>query len=438
MNNIINRLVGVIGNGQTVPSEFESNYYHLYLEITGFGILNGSTIAFLSVFAARLGASETQVGLLTAVPAIVNLAFALPAARFLEKTATGKAVFWSSILQRIFYLFLIPLPFFLLPKQEVWTIIAITLIMSIPGTALAIGANALIGEAVVPEWRGFVVGIRNAFFSVATILAALICGEILNRVIFPIGYEIVFAIGFLGAAYSSYHLGKVHPINNMVIGPSVKYVSINQHGERFAKNIQRKNDIVGKWLVDQKNNLRLDILKGSYGRVITVLFAFHLFQYLSIPLFPIYMVQAVHFSDQTISLGNAMFYVTDFLGSMQLARMSSRLGNQKVTGLGVMLLGSYPILLSLSKGLGMLLLTSAMGGLAWALAGGALYNYLLDKSPACDRPAHLAWYNLALNAAILIGSLSGPAISQLIGIRTALMIFGVGRFLTGIFVISYG
>lgn len=438
MNNIINRLVWVMGNGQTVPSEFESNFYHLYLEITGFGILNGSTIAFLSVFAARLGASETQVGLLTAVPAIVNLAFALPAARFLERTATGKAVFWSSILQRIFYLFLIPLPFFLLPKQEVWTIIAITLIMSIPGTALAIGANALIGEAVIPEWRGFVVGIRNAFFSVATILAALICGEILNRVIFPTGYEIVFAIGFLGAAYSSYHLGHVHPISNMVISPSVKYVSINQQVERSAKNIRRKNNIVRKWLVDQKNNLRLDILKGSYGRVITVLFAFHLFQYLSIPLFPIYMVQAVHFSDQTISLGNAMFYVTDFLGSMQLARMSSRLGNQKVTGLGVMLLGSYPFLLSMSKGLGMLLLTSAMGGLAWALAGGALYNYLLDKSPACDRPAHLAWYNLALNAAILIGSLSGPAISQLIGIRTALMIFGVGRFLAGIFVISYG
>lgn len=196
MNNIFERLIHIISNGQIVPYEYQSNFYHLYLEITGFGILNGSTIAFLAIYAARLGATETEIGLLTAVPAIVNLIFALPAARLLERTPTGKAVFWSSILQRVFYLLLIPLPFFLLPNLQVWIIVAITMIMSIPGTALAIGANALIGEAVVPEWRGTVFGIRNAFFSMATILASLICGQILNRVAFPIGYEIVFAIQF--------------------------------------------------------------------------------------------------------------------------------------------------------------------------------------------------------------------------------------------------
>ena len=438
MNNIFERLVHVIANGQIVPSEYESNFNHLYLEITGFGILNGSTIAFLSIYAARLGASETEIGLLTAVPAIINLIFALPAARLLERTSTGKAVFWSSILQRLFYLLLIPLPFLLLPRQQVWTIVSITLIMSIPGTALAIGANALIGEAVVPEWRGTVVGIRNAFFSVATILASLICGQILNRLMFPTGYEIVFAIGFLGAAFSCFHLGLVHPVGGLVVGPPVQSVFLNEQSELFLEKVERKSSIARRWLLDQKNKLRLDILKGSYGKVIIVLFSFHLFQYLSIPLFPIYMVQTVHFSDQIISLGNAMFYVTDFLGSLQLARISSRLGNQKVTGFGVMLLGTYPFLLSLSKGLGMYLVTSAMGGIAWALAGGALYNYLLEKAPACDRHAHLAWYNLALNAAILIGSLSGPAISQIIGLRTALVIFGIGRFLAGVFVIAYG
>ncbi|MDR3575141.1 MAG: MFS transporter [Anaerolineaceae bacterium] len=438
MNNIFKQLVRLISNGQTVPIEFESNFYHLYLEITGFGVLNGSTIAFLAVYAARLGATETEIGLLTAVPAIVNLLFAMPAARLLEKTSTGKAVFWSSVLQRAFYLILIPLPFFLLPNQQIWTIVAITLMMSIPGTALAIGANALIGEAVVPEWRGTVVGIRNAFFSLATILTSLICGQILYRVTFPTGYEIVFAIGFLGAAFSCLHLGLVHPVNGPIINGPIQFVALTEQSERFVEDIGKKTGKARKWLVDQKNKLRLEILKGSYGKVITVLFAFHLFQYLSIPLFPIYMVQTVHFSDQIISLGNAMFYVTDFLGSMQLARVSSKLGNQKVTGLGVILLGTYPILLSMSKGLGMFLVTSSMGGIAWALAGGALYNYLLEKAPACDRPAHLAWYNLALNAAILIGSLSGPVISQMIGLRTALVIFGIGRFLAGVFVIAYG
>ncbi len=50
-----------------------SNIRHLYADIFWFGILGGSALAFLNVYAARLGATAMQIGLLTAGPAIVNL-----------------------------------------------------------------------------------------------------------------------------------------------------------------------------------------------------------------------------------------------------------------------------------------------------------------------------------------------------------------------------
>ena len=40
-----------------IPSKFRPNFHHLYLDIAGFGILSGSAINFLNVYAARLGAS---------------------------------------------------------------------------------------------------------------------------------------------------------------------------------------------------------------------------------------------------------------------------------------------------------------------------------------------------------------------------------------------
>ena len=70
---------------------------------------------------------------------------------------------------------------------------------------------------------------------------------------------------------------------------------------------------------------------------------------------------------------------------------------------------------------------SIVGGLGGAMVGGALSNYLLEKVPADDRPAYLAWYNLALNAAILLGALLGPLLASMFDLTVALVLSFVFR-----------
>ena len=72
------------------------------------------------------------------------------------------------------------------------------------------------------------------------------------------------------------------------------------------------------------------------------------------------------------------------------------------------------------------------------MLGGAYANYLLEKIPPSDRPAHLAWYSLILNAAVLIGSLAGPALAANIGLNTALILFAVLRLLSGLVILKWG
>jgi hypothetical protein len=55
------------------------NIRSLYAETAWFGILSGLTATFVSVFALRLGASTEQVGLLTALPALVNVVWPIKA-----------------------------------------------------------------------------------------------------------------------------------------------------------------------------------------------------------------------------------------------------------------------------------------------------------------------------------------------------------------------
>ncbi|MEZ4584145.1 MAG: hypothetical protein R3A10_21350 [Caldilineaceae bacterium] len=99
---------------------------------------------------------------------------------------------------------------------------------------------------------------------------------------------------------------------------------------------------------------------------------------------------------------------------------------------GAALLSLYPLLTAVMTNLPLYLLTSLLGGLAWALVGGALANHLLDNIPTGDRPAHLAWYNFALNAAILGGSLVGPMVAATLGLVNALLIGFVLRLLAGV------
>ena len=132
-----------------------------------------------------------------------------------------------------------------------------------------------------------------------------------------------------------------------------------------------------------------------------------------------------------------MFYVSVFLGSMRLDRLSQRLGNQRVTAAGAMLMSSYPAFMALSRGLPLFLVGSAAGGLGWSLFGGALTNYLLEKMPEEHRPAYLAWYNLALNAALLLGSLTGPIVAGWVGVPVALGAFAILRFLVAFAILRW-
>ena len=63
------------GTGQVVPPELKQRFHHLYGDIGWYGLVAGTTIAFLAVYAARIGASAFQIGMITAGPAMVNLIF---------------------------------------------------------------------------------------------------------------------------------------------------------------------------------------------------------------------------------------------------------------------------------------------------------------------------------------------------------------------------
>ena len=245
-----------------VPEKYRSNFWHLYFDIAWFGVLSGTAVNFLSVYATRLGASGLQIGLLAAMAAVVNLFLAIPAGRWIEKRHTGRAVFWSSVVFRVGYVLWIPLPWLFDAQGQIWALIILAFLMAIPLTPLGVGFNALFAESVPDRFRAHVAGTRNVTFAIAYMLTSFGAGYILKSLPFETGYQVIFAIGAFGAAMSSYHIYHVRPLQEEIFPlPSSPQPDSTPRADS-PRGI--------------KSALRLDIWGTPFRNILLVLFFFHL------------------------------------------------------------------------------------------------------------------------------------------------------------------
>jgi MFS family permease len=365
-----------------------------------------------------------QIGLIGAMSAMVNLFLAIPAGRWLSKRNTSQAIFRTSVYYRIGFLFFIFIPFFFTAAQQIVAIILITFLMAIPLTPLGVGFNALFAEAVPDNYRAHVAGTRNVVLAVTFIIASLISGFILENTPFPTGYQIVFGIGAFGAALSSYHLYFIKPIKD----------------DKPPRPSDPRPDTPQKTSLPRiiTSALRMDILSTPFNRVLLALFAFHFTHTLTAPVYPLYNVRVLNLNDNNLGIGQALYYLTMLVGSMQFRRMVGRFGHKKVTAFGVIGMSLYPFLLAFTTQLWQFYAIALIGGVTWAWTNGAYANYMLERIPPDDRPSHLAWYTITLNIAILVGSLGGSAIADNVGLVNALITFGVLRIFAGLYILKWG
>jgi MFS family permease len=415
-------------NSILTNAETRSNFRHLYADVFWYGILAGSAIAFLAIYATRLGATGFQISLLSAGPALVNLAFSLPAGRWLEGRPLIGASFWSAVWHRFGYLAMVALPWMFADKLQIWGVVLITLLMSAPGTLLAISFNALFADVVPAELRGEVVGKRNAIMAISLTGSALLSGQLLDHLPFPGNYQLVFGLGALGAALSTYHLGCLRLSAQEIVRRAGEPT-----GDMARPGLMRFLRRSGS-----RPLLRLELLRGFFGPFFAAYLCFYTFQYLPLPLFPLVSVRVLHLTDGQISLGSGLFYGVMLLVSLRLSTISARHGHHRVLTVGAITLSLYPLFIGLARGPELYWVASLVGGGIWALTSAGLINRLMERVPEDERPAYMALHNLVLNLGILLGSLTGPVLGERLGLQQVVLLAAGLRLLAGVLLGVWG
>lgn len=416
----------------------QKNFHHLYADIAWYGVLAGSTLAFLSVYLARLGADSFKIGLVTAGPALVNLLISLPIGSILPGRSLIRVPFWSALLQRSGYLLLLFFPFYYGDQLQITSTILLIIMIAFPGTLLAISINAALAEIVPVQYRAEVVGKRNAFLAITTTFSALVSGVLLDRISFPLNYQIVFGLGWAGSLVSTYHLSQLRPTDPQLEEAAGSFGwknLINLDQIKTAFQTVKKHLRSLQW--GFSNLIKTDLLHDPIGRFMAAYLVFYTFQYLGPPIFPLVYVESLHLTDGMISLGSALFYIAMFLSSLKLKPLAARFGHRKLLIFSALMFGVYPLLVGLARGPFLFWMGSLLGGLDFGVVTASLLNRLMEVVPESKRASGMSLHNLALNLGILLGSLSGPVLVYIFHLRGAMMWVAFLRSLSGLILLFW-
>jgi MFS family permease len=308
-------------------------------------------------------------------------------------------------------------------------------LMAIPNTVLMVAFNAMVATIVPPEFRPQVVGRRNALFAATIMLSFLVSGAILDRLSFAWGYVVVFGLGAIGAALSTYNVVCLQMPDTV---PQFKGRLLNDYGQpgrvpALSGGVPQRLTVGLRMLLQWRPDAAtLREVSGPYWWTMWAFFLFHFSQMLPAAIIPQFWVRELHLTDGEIGWVNAVFYLTMLVGSLFLEPLSKRLGNYVLTMWGAILLALAPLLTALSHDMTLLLVANIAGGSVWAILSGAMFNRLLDLIPEDKRPVHLALYNMALNVAVLVGTMSGSFLADIVGLREILFVIAALRVLSGL------
>jgi MFS family permease len=386
----------------------EQNALNLYGDIAWYGILSGIANSFLSVFTIRLGGSDIHVGLLSALPALITFLVSIPGSHLIEREKKSLSVLTNTaVLNRFGYLVIALVPLILV-EHRADAIVAAVGLLSIPGAIASVAFTTMFARAVKPEYRAHVVSVRNVALGLTSTAVAFIGGKFLDYVQFPINYQILFAIGFVGSMVSAYYLSRL-------------CLPVEPAPMRAKPAPVRSFDLFKMLRADDR-----------YLRFVIVSFVFQWGVFFSLPLYPIFWVRNLHAADgwigliNTISTGLTIFFYPVW------ARIAMRHGNRPLLIAAAIGLTFYPLATALAPSIEWIIVVSFIAGVFNPAYGLASFNGLLEVSPEENRSSYIAIYNTLINVASFAGPIISTSLIVIFGIQ-ALLVFATVLRLIGAF-----
>jgi MFS family permease len=388
---------------QTSQDMNRRNFINVQIDAIGVGLASAAN-PFLPVFLTRLGASPFQVGLLITMPALTGLILSIPLGQFLQSRKNIVPWFSMARLTVLSGYALTGIVTFLMPDHlSIVSILGIWALATIPQTVLSITFSVVMNSIAGPAGRYELMTHRWSILGFTNAITAILAGQALDHLPFPLNYQLVFIALSIGGLVSYY-------FSSQIILPDKL----------------RHNEPTSQPILKQVGGYVQQIWKEKpFINFITKRFVFLTGTVLVAPLLPIYYVRNLHAADSSIALINIAANITVILGYFFWTYQSRARGSRLVllaTTFGVSL---FPMLTGFTPMVWPIPLYAGINGIFQAGLNLVLFDELMKRIPPDYSASFVAVAQSISYMSSIVGPLLGTALAGLIGINLALLIGGV-------------
>lgn len=335
------------------------NFINVQIDGVGVGLANAAA-PFLPVFLTRLGASNFEVGLLTSMPGLTGLVMALVVGQFLQ--SRRNVVPWFSVarLMVVSSYAATGLAGFIVPeKYLVTTVLAIWAIATIPQTTVAVCFSVVMNAVAGPTHRYELMSRRWSILGLTSALFVALAGQVLDRINFPLNYQVVFIALSIGGLVSYYFSSHLEIPDNIPAIP-VKGRSLKQRWREYKTLVFSHDDFVRMAVK------RLVFFTGTM---------------LSMPIFPLYYVREVRANDAWIGLISMAQTAVLLVGYFLWTRETRLRGARFVLLWTTFSLALYPVLVASTQKVEYIFILAGLAGIFQAGIDLVFFDELMKTVP---------------------------------------------------------
>jgi MFS family permease len=403
----------------------DRNLFYLCAEIVPIGFASGA-LAFNGVFVLKLGASNALIGAMSSLPALMVILFTLPAARFMRNVREIKPWMTGTLaVSRIIYLLIALIPWLLPAHVSAVAIVGLVVVQAIPLALFNTVFMTMIGDVCPPDRRSSLFAMRTTLLSGSVAIGALLSGLFLDRVAFPLNYQILNLVGFALAQCSTYLVNRIDyhvssrssPRQEVLPGASDSHPGTLTTADLLKPRLNW--DTLKRTLQEHRAFVNFSIASfvcwfGAWGAA---------------PLYTIYLVRMLNLSNSWLGASSTLAQIATVVSAQLWNRLIKRKGDLWVVMRTVLLTGLYPCLIVLLPWPAPLLMLGFLNTLNDTGIGISHTSVYLGIIPPDRRTSFIATYTTVMNVGAMLAPLIAASLGDVIGVPVVLILCGVIRLL---------
>lgn len=371
-------------------------------------------LTYIVLYLLSLGATRTQIGLMSSFSNLTAALLLLPGAFLVERIGRRKQITlaFGGGLGRLVVLTLALLPLFLGNESLVFVAIALSVTRDAMNNLSFPAWMSLTGDIVPLEVRGRYFGSRNFIMGVAGMTTILLVGEWITRTDQPLGYQLAIGLAFILGLASTYSFSR-----------------LKDPADQKIPSQPLPPNLLGIFRDVKKHPIFLTLC------VTTFLWNFSI--NVAGPFFSVYMVQDLKATATMVGIASIIGNLCRLIVQRKVGELADRWGPRRVQLISMILIPIVPALWAFSTAMFQIYFIEVLAGIVWGAYNLASFNFLLSLIPEDQRARYSALFQLTVTLALASGAALGSWVITQWGYRGVFLFSAMGRFIAALFFARY-